>query len=80
MRLAVDTSEWKYVNAETDYFKEYEISILPVFAFYYFAMTKRINGQWFYNMSFLFLLTACASFFYQEALPQLASSHQKVLP
>lgn len=67
LRLGAETTGWLRINSATDYFKEYEISILPVFAFYYFAMTKRINGQWFYNMSFLFLLTACASFFYQEA-------------
>lgn len=67
LRLSADTSGWKYVNAATDYFKEYELSILPVFAFYYFSVTRRVDSQWFYYMAFLFLITACASFFYQEA-------------
>lgn len=73
LRLGAETTGWLRINSATDYFKEYEISILPIFAFYYFAVTRRINGQWFYNVSFLFLITACASFSYQETQALLST-------
>lgn len=73
LRLGAETTGWLCMNTATDYFKEYEISILPIFAFYYFAVNRRINSHWFYNMSFVFLLTACASFFYQETQALLST-------
>lgn len=66
MRLSEDTRGWLYVNSATTYFKEYELSIMPVFAFYYFSRTGRINSQWFFNSSLLFFVTAIASYYYQE--------------
>lgn len=67
LRLGADTSDWKYVNDATTYFKEYELSILPVFAFYYFSRERLIDSKWFYQLSFVFFITAIASFMYQEA-------------
>lgn len=67
LRLSANTLGWQYVNDATTYFKEYEISILPVFAYYYFAKVGKINSVWFYNISFIFLTTAIASFYYQQA-------------
>lgn len=67
LRLSANTLGWKSVNEATTYFKEYELSILPVFAYYYFAKVGKINSRWFYKMSFVFLLTAVASFYYQQA-------------
>lgn len=67
LRLSANTLGWQYVNEATTYFKEYELSILPVFAYYYFAKVGKINSSWFYNMSFVFLMTAIASFYYQQA-------------
>lgn len=67
LRLGVDTSGWRYVNDATTYFKEYELSILPVFAFYYFSRERLIDSKWFYQFTFVFFITAIASFMYQEA-------------
>ncbi len=67
LRLGADTSNWKYVNDATTYFKEYELSILPIFAFYYFSREHMIDSKWFYKIAFLFFITAIASFMYQEA-------------
>lgn len=78
LRLGVSTTGWKYVNESTTYFKEYEISILPFFAFYYFSREHMINSKWFYNFSFIFFVTAIASFFYQEAQALLHSWRQEV--
>lgn len=73
LRLGVDTSGWKYVNDATTYFKEYELSILPVFAFYYFSRERLIDSKWFFQFSFIFFITAIASFMYQEAQALLRS-------
>lgn len=73
LRLGVDTSDWRYVNDATTYFKEYELSILPVFAFYYFSRERLIDSKWFYQFSFVFFITAIASFMYQEAQALLSS-------
>lgn len=66
LRLGADTSGWKYVNDATTYFKEYELSILPVFAFYYFSRERLIDSKWFFQFTVVFFLTAVASFMYQE--------------
>lgn len=78
LRLGVSTTGWKYVNESTTYFKEYELSILPFFAFYYFSREHMINTKWFYNFSFIFFGTAIASFFYQEAQALLRSFRDEV--
>lgn len=67
IRLVVSTSGWKYVNDSTTYFKEYELSILPVYAFYYFSRKQIIGSRWFAKMSILFFITAVLSYYYQEA-------------
>lgn len=66
LRMGANTSGWKYVNDNFLYFKEYELSILPIFAFYYFSKKKLINSDWFYKFTFVFFATAIAQFFYQE--------------
>lgn len=66
LRLGVETSGWRYVNDATTYFKEYELSILPIFAFYYFSRERLIDSKWFYQFTFVFFVTAIASFMYQE--------------
>lgn len=68
LRLVDATQEWKRVNDATTYFKLYEMSILPFFAYYYFAKTGRINSRWFYRISFLFLVTAIVAFNYSQAI------------
>ena len=68
LRLVDATQEWKRVNDATTYFKLYEMSILPIFAYYYFAKTGRINSRWFYRISFLFLVTAIVAFNYSQAI------------
>lgn len=68
LRLGDATQEWKRVNDATTYFKLYEMSILPVFAYYYFAKTGRINSRWFYRISFMFLATAIVAFNYSQAI------------
>lgn len=67
LRLTEDTHDWKRVSDATTYFKEYELSILPVFAYYYFAKKRKINRRWFFRFSLLFLVTAVASFYYHQA-------------
>ena len=78
LRLGVSTYGWKYVNESTTYFKEYEISILPFFAFYYFSREHMINTKWFYKFSFIFFGTAIASYFYQEAQALMQSFRDEV--
>lgn len=78
LRLSANTIGWQHVNDATTYFKEYEISILPVFAYYYFAKVGKINSGWFYNMSFVFLMTAIASFYYQQAQAMLKGDRDEV--
>lgn len=68
IRVFADTTGWMYVNASTTYFKEYELSILPVFAFYYFSRKGFINSDWFYKFTFIFLIIAVANFNYQEII------------
>lgn len=68
LRLGDATQEWKRVNDATTYFKLYEMSILPIFAYYYFAKTGRINSRWLYRISFLFLVTAIVAFNYSQAI------------
>lgn len=68
LRLGDATQEWKRVNDATTYFKLYEMSILPIFAYYYFAKKGRINSRWFYRISFLFLVTAIVAFNYSQAI------------
>lgn len=68
LRLVDDTHEWKRVNDATTYFKLYEMSVLPIFAYYYFAKIGRINSRWFYRISFLFLATAIVAFNYSQAI------------
>ena len=68
LRLGDATHEWKRVNDATTYFKLYEMSILPIFAYYYFAKTGRINSRWFYRISFMFLATAIVAFNYSQAI------------
>lgn len=68
LRLGDATQEWKRVNDATTYFKLYEMSILPIFAYYYFAKIGRINSRWFYRISFLFLVTAIVAFNYSQAI------------
>lgn len=67
LRLTENTHEWKRVCDATTYFKEYELSILPIFSYYYFARCGKINRRWFFRVSLLFLLTAVVSFYYQQA-------------
>lgn len=68
IRLGANTADWKNANDSITFFKEYELSILPIFAFYYFSKKKLINSDWFYKFSFVFFVTAIAQFFYQEDL------------
>lgn len=67
IRFTVDTHGWVYINEPTTYFKEYELSILPIFAFYYYAKSGRINSKWFFKISLFFIITAIATFYKNEA-------------
>lgn len=78
LRIGVDTTGWKQVNDATTYFKAYENSILPFFAYYYFSITYRINSRWFYNMFFLFVGVAVAQFFYQWMHARLLFGREEV--
>lgn len=66
-----DDSSWLYTNDPTTYLKEYELSILPIFSFYYYTRTNKIDGDWFYFSSFVFLFVAL-SLFYREQANRLA--------
>lgn len=78
MRFSENTQGWLYVNSATTYFKEYELSIMPVFAFYYFSRTWRINSQWFFKSSLLFFVTAIASYYYQEMQALFRESNDEI--
>ena len=71
--LVGDDGSWQYVNDSTTYFKEYELSILPIFSFYYYTKTNKINEEWFFYSSFVFLFVALA-LFYREQTSRLADT------
>lgn len=78
IRLTVDTHGWVYINEPTTYFKEYELSLLPIFAFYYYAKTGRINSKWFFKASLLFIVTAIIAFYYNEARAMLSFGRDEI--
>lgn len=78
IRLTVDTHGWVYINEPTTYFKEYELSLLPIFAFYYYAKTGRINSKWFFKASLLFIVTAIIAFYYNESRAMLSFGRDEI--
>lgn len=66
IRLVVNTNGWLAVSDSTTYFKEHELSLLPVFAMYYFSREKMINADWFYRIFFLFFITAIVAFVFMS--------------
>lgn len=71
-----DDGSWAYQNDPTTYLKDYLISILPIYAFYYFARKGEINEDWFFYMAFVFLLVAVMQF-YREQTVRLATAWRK---
>lgn len=44
------------------FLKTYELSILPIFAFYYFGRKQLIDDKWFFKVSILFIIVALLSY------------------
>lgn len=62
IRLFVDTSSWLSISDATTFLKEYELSILPVYAFYYFGRKGYIDDNWFFKTTIIFVVVAVLSF------------------
>ena len=75
LRIIIGTDQsWKWVNESTTFLKEYELSILPVYAFYYFGRKNLIDDKWFFNVAFIFLSVALLGF-RRENLIRLQSAY-----
>lgn len=66
-----NTDGWLRTNDSTTYFKEYVVSILPIYTFYYLSRKGKVTEDWFYHFVWVFLLVSILQF-YRESIFRLS--------